>query len=207
MPITIGGDTTPEVPVSSMLGGMVDSFVSKLVGSVKFDWRKIDPVKLKLAVAGMGGAANIAITNVGDALKPAATAPLNADDVFIDKAVALEIQANDAFVSFVTKEIDVLLKPGVFGAEAAPTSADVDAWTDSLVSSAKAEGHAAPQFNAECVSKIKANPGVLRLIKRLSKKTQLRAATMPDILQAIMDFFTNYGPLLSMIFSVLIMFI
>lgn len=207
--IVIGGDTIVPVLPPAGFGGMFDSIVTKLLGSVKFDWKKVDPKELKLAVRSFADGVNGLTKHTGEAFKPAIDVILNADDLAIDKAVEAEVNGMNYLVSIIHGEIDTMWPAGgpMFSAEAPMNADDVQNYLDFLTASEKSEGRSFPQFNARSVELMKANPEVIRLLKKTTRARQLKAVTDDTFMQKVIDFLTKYGPILAQVFSILLMFI
>lgn len=207
MPIVIGNDPVTPVP-SAAFGGMIDSIVKKIMGTIKFDYKKADPAELKLAVSSLGDGVNGMVLHAGQALKPAIDVLLNADDLAIDKAVEAEIAGNKFVVAAIHAEIDAIWpKKGTFNASAPMTGADVQNYLDLLSASEKSEGHSAPNFNAKSIELMKAHPEVVRLLMKTTRSRQLKAVTDDSFMQKVIDFLTRYGPIMAQVLSVLLMFI
>ncbi len=202
--IVIGGDPVVPALPSAGFGGMFDGLVTKLLGSVKFDWKKIDPKELKLAVSSMGDGVNGFTQHTGKAFKPAIDVVLNADDLAIDKIIQAEVAGMNYLVQMVNTEIDTMWPTGglTFNAEAPMTGDDVQNYLDMLTATEKAEGHSFPQFNARSVELMKANPEVIRLLKKTTRARQLKAVTDDTFMQKVIDFLTKYGPILAQVFSI-----
>jgi len=207
--IVIGGDPAVVTLPSAGFGSMVEVLTAKLLGTFKFDWKLIDPKELKLAVSSMGDGVNGFTQHAGKAFKPAINVLLNADDLAIDKIIEAEVAGMNYLVQAVNAEIDVMWPTSghVFNAEAPMTGDDVQNYLDMLTATEKAEGHSFPQFNARSVELMKANPEVIRLLKKTTRARQLKAVTDDTFMQKVIDFLTKYGPILAQVFSILLMFI
>lgn len=201
--LTIGGDQ----PL--IVGGFLDSMFQRLLASVKFDWKKIDPKELKAAINAIGDGAIAMAQHVGKAIKPAVEVFGGVDDIAIDKATDLEVAGIKALVAMAIHQVDVLMPsgPGPFMASPPMTQADVTDWMNSLTNEEVAMGLPVTAHNAKCVDKIMAKPDVVKLIKRLPKKKQMRALTDENFLDKILAFLAKYGPVLGQILSLFLLFI
>ena len=202
--LTIGGsDTQPFV-----VGGFFDGLLTRLLASVKFDWHKMDAKELKAAINAMGDGAISCVQHVGSAVKPAVDVFGGVDDIAIDKITDLEVAGIKALVALAIAQVDALFpSDGPFMASPPMTQQDVNDWMNGLTNEEKAMGLPVTMHNAACVEKIMAKPEVIKIIKRLPKKRQLRALTDLTFLEKIMAFFEKFGPILSQILSVLLLFI
>lgn len=202
--LVIGGEDRPLI-----VGGFLDSMFQRLLASVKFDWKKIDPKELKAAINAIGDGAIAMAQHVGKAIKPAVEVFGGVDDIAIDKATDLEVAGIKALVAMAIHQVDIVLPsgPGPFMASPPMTQADVTDWMNSLTSEEVAMGLPVTQHNAKCVEKVMAKPEVVKLIKRLPKKKQMRALTDENFLDKILAFLAKYGPVLSQILSLLLLFI
>lgn len=188
-----------------VVGGLFDGLLSRLLGTIKFDWHKIDPKELKAAVQAAGDGMIGTAKHVSAAIKPAVDVLGGVDDIAIDKALEYEIKLINAMVAMALHQIDVMFpQNGLFMAEPPMTVESAQAWIDSLTSDEVSKGLPITMHNAVCIEKIRSNPEVVRVLKRLPRKKQLRAVTDPTFLDKILELLVKYGPFLLQIFLMFI---
>lgn len=83
-----------------------------LMNLAKFEWKKIDAIKLKASVSFLGQGVIDCVRNAGDALKPAIDVLGGVDDIAIDSLVAAHAEMVNNTITWAHKEIDNLLTTG-----------------------------------------------------------------------------------------------
>lgn len=116
------------VSVATSIMESLRKLLAPLTTLAKFEWKKIDGIKLKTAVSHLGQGAIDAFRLTGDAFKPAIDVIGGVDDIAIDKLVAAHTDAVNNTVKWVHTEIDHLLS----GGSAAGLEKDVDVFLQNI---------------------------------------------------------------------------
>lgn len=191
--------STNQVQFGGISSWITDWVTRNILSSIHF---AVDAATLKTFIADIGKMAKGLLKNTDPAvmkyINDGVDAVVKNVDDLIDKWLA------SAPVAPVT--------PGsITFSAAAPvptlTTTDVQNYLDAVIADEKSDGHAAPQFNAQCVSLMMANPQLVLAMKHLSRKKQLKALGDLNIMSQILDFLTRWGPTLLSFISIILPFL
>lgn len=174
------------VRLGSIGGSFVTWALNQIISNVHVT---VSPAALKELAADLGKLAKTFFSSSDASVK-------SVIEKMIDNAVVMADKAIDSWLA--NAPLVPAPKPSgtlVFESAAPLSVVDVQAYLDALAADEKADGHAAPHFDARCIGLLNNNTRLVPALKRLPRSQQIRAMGDFNFLSQILDFLVKWGPI------------